>query len=219
MRPTRTCAPNQSDARFCADHVRCWANGPAGVGHALIYRDIRAAAVLPTGYAPSGKLLDTLRGKTAPVLWRRIACATIMPACLIGREQVNYTVDAGTHRGSRLHAAYAAGEGICLPHLIAVLERAGTEEGACHRRPPGGTLPPCSASWTSLSASATTASATNQWAKKSVWLRAMNAVGGAGWGLTAPRAEAHNPLDAKLVGCDADLDLVIGAPAAQVYRA
>ncbi|NLV73568.1 MAG: hypothetical protein GXY52_02615 [Chloroflexi bacterium] len=191
---------------FCADHVEMLGERPGrALGIALIYRDIiRAAADAadrPT--PPSGKLLDTLRGKNRPgalaadSLRHDQAC----PACLIGREaEVNYTSLMLAHiEDPEFHAAYAAGEGICLPHLIAVLERAGTEEEV------RAIVGPQVVRYRHM------LSELDEFIRKrdhrfrhepmgeegDVWLRAMNAVvGGAGWGLTARSGGRRtNPLE------------------------
>ncbi len=121
---------------FCADHVEMLRNQPGrALGVALIYRDTlkqllksleQARPTRPSNWAAR------LRGAGAsdsPTVMR-LSPSQGCPACAIAATtEQDYIALLLAHLDDpKLHEAYAAGEGLCLPHLLAALRQVRDEE-------------------------------------------------------------------------------------------
>lgn len=114
---------------FCAAHVELLRTQPGrALGVALIYRDTVKQLLASLEQArPSGGRgwLARLRGRRAadsPTV-ARLSPTQACPACTIGATtERDYVALLLAHLDDeRLQQAYAAGEGLCLPHLLAAL--------------------------------------------------------------------------------------------------
>ncbi|MCE5258433.1 MAG: DUF6062 family protein [Chloroflexi bacterium] len=180
---------------FCATHVEMLGRRPGrALGIALIYRDIiRAALTSAEEYAPNApSKLDTLLGRNKPGtrLVQALHTDQACPACQIGAEaEHNYTTLMLEYiEDPEFQEAYAQGEGLCFPHLLAVLDLANTPDEVRNLIDP------------QAERYRTMLHELDEFIRKrdhrfrhepmgdegDVWLRAMNMiVGGAGWGLSA----------------------------------
>ena len=122
---------------FCRDHADMLSRRPGrALGVALIYRDIirdLANRLEQGAFRPHPSLVDRILGRApggmdaAEALARGGRC----PACVIAEQSENTYLDLMLAHiaDDNLHRAYAAGEGLCLPHLIGALERTSDPEG------------------------------------------------------------------------------------------
>jgi hypothetical protein len=123
---------------FCAEHVAMLQRRPGrALGVALIYRDtLRALLKTLDGasFAGTGSKLGRLFRRRAelPTL-ARLSATRPCPACAIGATtEKDYVALLLAHlMDDKLYQAYAAGEGLCLPHFLAALRGAAERsEGA-----------------------------------------------------------------------------------------
>ncbi|MHB9032621.1 MAG: DUF6062 family protein [Anaerolineae bacterium] len=180
---------------FCAAHVEMLGRRSGrALGIALIYRDIVRAAINGAEKGTSNitnKLAAAFkRNQPGPRLAKALRTRQVCPACQIGAEaEHNYTSLMLMHIADpEFQKAYAEGEGLCLPHLLAVLELAVTADQVQSLMNP------------QVERYKLMLHELDEFIRKrdhrfrhepmgdegDVWLRAMNAiVGGAGWGLSA----------------------------------
>jgi len=121
---------------FCAEHVAMLQRRPGrALGVALIYRDtLRDLLATLEGARFSGtrspleRLLKRQGGESPTVT--RLTATSGCPACAIGATtEKDYTALLLAHlTDDDLFQAYAAGEGLCLRHLIAALRDVGDAE-------------------------------------------------------------------------------------------
>ena len=178
---------------FCAVHVEMLGRRPGrALGIALIYRDIIRDTAAQAAKITSGNVKPGLwnKGKLGQQLARLLRTKQVCPACQIGAEaEHNYiTLMVEYIEDSEFQTAYAQGEGLCLPHLLAGLESCTTIDEVQNLVNP------------QLERYQLMLHELDEFIRKrdhrfrheamgdegDVWLRAMNAlVGGAGWGLSA----------------------------------
>lgn len=116
---------------FCAEHVEMLRHKPgSALGIALIYRDIiRSVSETADGarFGGGATLLSRLLGGRGnrPVLAARLAVDRPCPACEVGRgfERSYLDLLIAYLDDEEFYNAYAAGEGLCLPHLIGAIGR------------------------------------------------------------------------------------------------
>lgn len=181
---------------FCAEHVEMLHRKPGrALGIALIYRDtIRLLAQLGEKgrYEPETSLrvrfLKREQGGLGTA--NQMAAEQACPACEIAKDSERLYVGllASHLQDDDLYAAYAQGEGLCLPHVLATLEQV-ADESSLERL-----IKPQVARYRLM------LNDLDEFIRKrdhrfrdekygeegDVWLRAMNAiVGGAGMGLSA----------------------------------
>ena len=113
---------------FCAQHVEMLRNQPGrALGVALIYRDTVTHVLRSIDKArPSrgpGWLGRLLRRSESPSPLAALSATRPCPACTIGATtEQDYVALLLAHLDDdRLYQAYAVGEGLCLPHLVAAL--------------------------------------------------------------------------------------------------
>ncbi|MHB1355371.1 MAG: DUF6062 family protein [Anaerolineae bacterium] len=193
---------------FCAEHVEMLGRRPGrALGIALIYRDIiRAAIIAAEKITPdtAGRGLRGLFKKSQPgsTLAHTLRTPLVCPACLIGAESERNNLELLlVHiEDPQFQQGYAAGEGLCLVHLIGVLELAKTSDEV------SSLVDPQVARYRIM------LHELDEFIRKrdhrfyhepmgdegDVWLRVMNAVvGGAGQGLSAQSGGRHNDLDER----------------------
>lgn len=193
---------------FCAEHVEMLGRRPGrALGIALIYRDIIRAAIIAAEKAKpeaAGKGLRGLFDKRQPgsALAHTLRTRQVCPACLIGAESERNNLELMlVHiEDPQFQQGYAVGEGLCLVHLIGVLELAKTP-GEVHSL-----IDPQVARYHIM------LHELDEFIRKrdhrfchepmgdegDVWLRVMNAVvGGAGQGLSARSGGRHSDLDER----------------------
>jgi hypothetical protein len=193
---------------FCKEHVEMLGRRPGrALGIALIYRDIiRAAIIAAEKNKPeaAGRGLKGFMRKNRPGtnLAQELSTPQVCPACRIGAESERNNLELLlVHiEDPEFQQGYANGEGLCLVHLIGVLELAET---------PGevqSLIDPQTARYRIM------LHELDEFIRKrdhrfrhepmgdegDVWLRAMNAiVGGAGQGLSAKSGGRHSDLDER----------------------
>ena len=193
---------------FCAEHVEMLGRRPGrALGIALIYRDIIRAAILAAeNMKPeaAGRGMKALFSKRRPgsVMARKLRTPQVCPACQIGAvsEHNNLELMLVHIEDAEFQQGYASGEGLCLAHLLGVLELAGTPEQV------HSLIDPQVARYHIM------LHELDEFIRKrdhrfrlepmgdegDVWLRAMNAiVGGAGQGLSARSGGRHSNLDER----------------------
>jgi hypothetical protein len=182
---------------FCAEHVEILRNRPGrALGIALIYRDVvrrRLLEALDTARytdEPSRLARWLGRGGRNAALRRRLTPDAPCPACAIKHQAASNYLDLLIAHldDAKLFEAYSQGEGLCLEHFIAALERVDNPEA--FRR----LIEPQDARYRQMLADL------DEYIRKrdhrftdakfgdegDVWLRVMNAItGGAGMGLSA----------------------------------
>lgn len=123
---------------FCAEHVEMLARQSGrALGVALIYRDIIRTVTQQIGKAHEQPrhLLARWRRKLRP---NRTAAEALpeqrCPACAIAESAERACIELMVAHSAddKLSAAYAAGDGLCLPHLVRVLAAAPDAE-TCQR--------------------------------------------------------------------------------------
>ena len=135
---------------FCAEHVEMLHRKPGrALGIALIYRDIiRLLAKLgeKARYEPETSLRVRVLKREQGGLGtaHQMAAEQACPACEIAKDAERLYVGLLTShlQDDDLYAAYAQGEGLCLPHLLDALEQV-TDESRLERliKPQVGPLP------------------------------------------------------------------------------
>jgi hypothetical protein len=193
---------------FCAEHVKMLGRRPGrALGIALIYRDIIRSAIIAaekTSPEATGKGLRGLFGRNLPGtdLACKLRTPQVCPACLIGveSERNNLELMLVHIEDAQFQQGYASGEGLCLVHLIGVLELARTP-AEVHSL-----IEPQVARYRIM------LHELDEFIRKrdhrfchepmgdegDVWLRVMNAiVGGAGQGLSAGSGGRHSDIDER----------------------
>ncbi len=121
---------------FCAEHVEMLARQPGrALGVALIYRDIiRTIADAAEGAHFRPSTLERMRSlgrKPGTVITaEKLQADNPCPACVIaeGAERTYLEMLIAHLDDDKLYAAYSENDGLCLPHLIAALQHASSEE-------------------------------------------------------------------------------------------
>ena len=180
---------------FCREHVAMLHDHPGrSLGIALIYETVLRHVIDLTeqGKLQPGSLRERLRGRaaTGTALADELSPEQPCPACDVkaDAEQSYCSLLTSSLGDADLYSAYAAGEGLCLPHLALALEQV-TDQEALERL-----IQPQLARYRTMLAEL------GEYIRKcdhrfageplgeegDVWLRAMNAMaGGAGMGLSA----------------------------------
>ena len=210
---------------FCSRHAEMLRRRPGrALGVALIYRDIIRSIFehLERGdYRPSPSIVDRLLGRErgAAAAARSLAPGGRCPACIIEDQSENAYLELmlAHIEDDTLHRAYAEGEGLCLPHLIAALERVSSARAFQRLVEP------------QIERYRIMLRDLDEFIRKhdhrlrgekfgeegDVWLRAMNAVlGGAGMGLSARSGgrRSDDPADVRRPADDGHPDVDEGHP-------
>jgi hypothetical protein len=193
---------------FCSEHVKMLGRRPGrALGIALIYRDIIRAAILTAEKNRPEKAsrgLKALFRKSQPgsIIASKLRTPQVCPACQIGAESERNNLELLlVHiEDAQFQKGYADGEGLCLVHLIGVLELARTPDEV------HSIIDPQVARYRIM------LHELDEFIRKrdhrfrlepmgdegDVWLRVMNAiVGGAGQGLSATFGGRHSDMDER----------------------